>query len=294
MDRTLARWGESMDAFGNMIDTRELAYAERLPRADALLAAGSVDKLQQRRNDVDARLNVIERDGDVAALGSQEEQDQWARIQQLEAALVNAPDDDENNALRDRLRLLKGVLFFRLNESYKARMWQQRRAIKDLDLALREAQNRWIRVQQARKRVPTNTGEFDARLVALKERIASLQTRLAATGVRQNAHLQKLAVAELRQQQDRLATYQVQARFALASIYDRAANAADNEPPPAAPPREGEPPTGAAPNNSGPGINVPPGVAAPGEPASPGNPAPASEAAPAPAASTPPTGGGSP
>ena len=31
---TLARWGDSMDAFQDMIDTRERAYAERLPRVD--------------------------------------------------------------------------------------------------------------------------------------------------------------------------------------------------------------------------------------------------------------------
>ena len=54
----------------------------------------------------------------------------------LEAALAAAPDDPENAALRDRLRLVKGVLYFRLNDSFKARMWQQRRTIKDLDLAL--------------------------------------------------------------------------------------------------------------------------------------------------------------
>ena len=33
-----------MEAFGNMIDTREQAYAERLPRADALLADGALDR----------------------------------------------------------------------------------------------------------------------------------------------------------------------------------------------------------------------------------------------------------
>ena len=39
----------------------------------------------------------------------------------LEAALADAPDDEETAALRDRLRLVKGVLYFRLNESFKAR-----------------------------------------------------------------------------------------------------------------------------------------------------------------------------
>src|SRR5262249_54360660 len=139
MTHTLDRWGDSMEAFGDMIDTRERAYAVRLPRVDALLASGAVEKLSDRRSDLESRLNSIDSGKDVAALGSPQEREQWARVQRIEAALAGAPATPENAELRDRLRLVKGVLFFRLNDSFKARMWQQRRTMKDLDLALHEA-----------------------------------------------------------------------------------------------------------------------------------------------------------
>ena len=38
MGHTLDNWDDSMEAFSDMIDTRERAYAERLPRTDALLS----------------------------------------------------------------------------------------------------------------------------------------------------------------------------------------------------------------------------------------------------------------
>src|SRR5262249_42765709 len=224
MSHTLDWWGDSMEAFGDMIDTRERAYAERLPRVDALLASGAADKLEQHKVDLESRLNDIDGSKDVAALGSSEDRDQWARLQRIEAALASVPGSAETAELRERLRLVKGVLYFRLNESYKARMWQQRRTIKDLDLALHEARNRWIRVDRARHSVPTNTGEFASRVTALKARIDTLQTRLAALEQKQGAYLAQVAVAELEQQKNRLSTYQVQARFALATMYDRAAN----------------------------------------------------------------------
>src|SRR3984893_6646117 len=224
MAHTLDKWGDSMEAFGDMIDTRERAYAERLPRVDALLAAGAGEKLAQRKTDLESRVNAIDGEKDVAALGSEEERDQWARLQRVEAALAAAPDDQERAELRDRLRLVKGVLYFLLNDSFRARMWQQRRTIKDLDLALHEAENRWIRVERARQSVPTNNGEFAARVAALKGRIDALQIRLAATEQKQSDYLGQVAVAELEQQKNRLSTYQVQARFALATMYDRAAN----------------------------------------------------------------------
>ena len=251
MAHTLDRWGDSMEAFGDMIDTRERAYAERLPRVDALLGSGAVEKLAQRKTDLDNRLNDIDGGADVAALGSGEERDQWARIQRLEAALAAAPEGQDKEDLEARLRLVKGVMYFRLNDSFKARMWQQRRTMKDLDLSLKEAQNRWIRVQRARQSVPTNNGEFASRVAALKARIDALQGRMAAVEQKQADYLAQVAVAELEQQKNRLATYQVQARFALATMYDRAANPEPaKKPEDVAPTQKGsdEPQPGTAPN----------------------------------------------
>ncbi len=260
MGGTLERWDGDMVAFEDMIDTREAAFAERLPRADALLASDAVGTLQQRDVALENRLRTIESQHDVAALGTATEREQWARIQRVEAALnapaeagaadqrirgllgaapaseqwqrlqgtqaalAGAPDTPENAELRARLALVKGVLQYRLNEAYGARLWQEHRSLKDLNLALNEAQSRWIRVERARKNMPANTGEFATRVASLKQRIEALQVRLTATEQRQSDYLAQVAVKELQQQKDRLAAYEVQARFALATMYDRAAN----------------------------------------------------------------------
>jgi len=47
---------------------------------------------------------------------------------------------------------------------------------------------------------------------------------VAAASARQNRYLQVLAIRELEAQKLRISTYQVQARYELASIYDHAAN----------------------------------------------------------------------
>ena len=232
---TLDVWSDSTQAFGDMIDTRERAYAQRLPQVDQLLASGAVDQLQHRRDDLDARLGSIEARQDVAALGSAQERERWEQVRQLEDALAAAPHDEQNDALRDRLRLVKGVLFYQLNDAFKAREWQERRTLKDLDLALHEAQSRWIRVDRARRSVPTNTGEFASRLAVLKTQITELQGRLVGAEKAQQAYLQQIAVAELSDQKDRLDAYEVQARFALATMYDKAAS--ESAKPPAGAPK---------------------------------------------------------
>jgi len=220
---TLAKWQDSIVAFDDMLDTRERAYAERVPQADAVLNSGRLDKYGNDRAIAGGQLDQIEAGQDVAALGTPEERDQWARILRLEAALVAAPNDDETNVIREKTRLAKGVLYWRMAESFKARVWNERRTLKDLDQALREAQNRWVRVQKARGSMPLNTGEFAARVDALRTRLDAAQVRLADVAKQQNGLLEELARHELEQQKERIGTYQIQARFALASIYDRAA-----------------------------------------------------------------------
>ncbi|MGH8230980.1 MAG: tetratricopeptide repeat protein, partial [Steroidobacteraceae bacterium] len=51
---------DKMDAFGAMIDARERAYAERLPRTDALLATDAPTQLRDSRARVETQLNAIE------------------------------------------------------------------------------------------------------------------------------------------------------------------------------------------------------------------------------------------
>ncbi len=164
---TLARWQDSIVAFDDMLATRERAYAERVPQADAVLASGRLDKYGAERVTAGGRLDEVEASQDVAALGTPEERDQWARIVRLESALLTAPNDEETNVIREKTRLAKGVLYWRLAESFKARVWNERRTLKDLDQSLREAQNRWVRVQKARGSMPNNTGDFAARVAAL-------------------------------------------------------------------------------------------------------------------------------
>ena len=260
---TLAKWQDSIVAFDDMLATRERAYAERVPQADAVLASGRLDRYGGERANAGGQLDQVEAGQVVPALGTAAERDQWARIVRLEAALLTAPNDDETNVIREKTRLAKGVLYWRLAESFKARVWNERRTLKDLDQALREAQNRWVRVQKARSAMPNNTGEFAARVETLRKRLDAAQVRLAEVAKQQNGLLESLARNELEQQKERIGTYQIQARFALAAIYDRAALGGGNvATPPAATESQGElevvPPAGAAPPADAPATDAPP------------------------------------
>ena len=222
MSRNLDDWREDVSAFDDMLDTRQEAYNELAPKADAVMAATDLDGLTQKRVDFESRINEIEKSNDVVALGTSEEQRTWQRLKRTEDFLAAHPDDPDLAEMREKLRLMKGVMNWRLSSSFKARLWNERRAVKELEAALAETQKRAVQVRQARAGVPANTDAYGGRIAAVRARMDQLQQRIADVSGQQNRYLQALAISELEGQKQRIATYQLQARYELAAIYDRA------------------------------------------------------------------------
>jgi hypothetical protein len=173
----------------------------------------------------------------VAALGTHEEQRTWARLKNIEDYLAGHPNDPDLAEMREKHRLMKGVMYWRLSESFKARLWNERRSVKELEGQLKETQKAAVLVRQAREGTPLTTGGYAARVAAVRARIDQLHERLADVAERQNEFLQSIAVRELEGQKQRIETYEVQARYELAAIYDRTSNgpSAQPKPPPSTP-----------------------------------------------------------
>lgn len=220
----LEEWSEEISVYNNLLDTREEAYKQRLPRADALLAATDLDGLTQKRVDFESRLNAIEKSNDVAALGNGEEQSTWTRLKRIEDYLAAHPDDPDLAEMREKHRLMKGVMYWRLSASFKARLWNERRSVKELEASLAETQKRAAAVREAREGAPADTGGYATRVAAMVARIEQMQQRLVDVTDKQNRYLQNIAIRELESQKQRIVTYQVQARYELAAIYDKASS----------------------------------------------------------------------
>ena len=235
MRQNIDGWRDDLSAFNDMLDTRQTAYAQRAPKADAVMAATDLDAMTKRRVDFESRINAIEHSDDVAALGTPEEQQNWARLKRVDDYLAAHPDDPDLDDMRDKLRLLKGVMYWRLSESFKARLWNERRSVKELEASLVETQKRAVLVKQAREGMPSNTGGFAGRVSAVEARMDQLQQALATLSEKQANYLQDIAIRELEAQKHRIEIYQIQARYELAAIYDKTTDKASSPTPKATP-----------------------------------------------------------
>jgi uncharacterized protein YukE len=164
----------------------------------------------------------VQANGDVIAFTDERQDALLQRLAEVQAAMQANAKDPEIAALGDKVRLLSGVLSWELSSQWSERLWNTTKALRDADRGLEEAQAREQRLARAQREEPQRFDAFAKRIDALAAQIDALIPRVASLTKDQQQHVQGIAVAALTQQQERLAQYQTQARFALAQLYDRA------------------------------------------------------------------------
>ncbi len=224
MQSNLGRWTESLEAFGAMIEARELAAAQREPRRQEALAATDVDAFKARQHELAERFAQVESTRDVAALATPAESEQWQALARIDAAVAAMPPGARRDEFATRARMLRGALEWELDRAYKVRATNVRRDLRQSQAALAEVESRLGALGSAGELVPRNTQEFAGRVAGLADRVARITPQIDATALAQERALAGIAIAELKAQQKRLGSYSTQAQFALASLYDGAGN----------------------------------------------------------------------
>lgn len=228
--RNLDEWQQSVEVFRNMLGTREFAYNERLPRVQQSLGQADLDGMIARKLEFDARLTNIEESNDALALATSREFELWGEITAIErspALRANIPEADE---VRDKVKLLKGALQWNLDREFTDRLWRIRRDLRQTGEALVETQRARRQIDETMRTEPLLFADFNDRVDGLSPQIDALKARVETAMVKQRGFMEGVAVDELQAQKQRLDTYTVQARFALAAIYDLAATVGDASP----------------------------------------------------------------
>ncbi len=218
----LKDWEDKLGVFGDMLDNRRRAYAERLPAVQAQARAVNIQALQQRRDAVAADVERALREQDPQAFANVKDRELLDLIDGVRQGLKDVSDAAEAQRLRERTRLVAGALEWRLTQEYAARSWDAQKDMKTIDTELALAREREAAVARAQVEEPARHEAFAKRIAELSARIQALIPRVAALSGEQGKEVQELAVAELARQKDRLTVYSQQARFAVAQMYDRA------------------------------------------------------------------------
>ena len=221
--RNLDDWQSNVDVYNNMLETRKEAYAARLPLVDDALSRANLEDMIRRKLEFDSTLNNIEESHDWLALATRPEFEMWGEITGLEKAPALHADIPEAEEVHDKISLLKGVLQWELERDFNDRVWRIRRNLREIGEALVAAQRSRRQIDETMRSEPLRFAEISGRVRDLTPRIEGTKMRVEEALSKQRAFLQSIAIGELQAQKQRLDIYTVQARFALAAIYDLAA-----------------------------------------------------------------------
>lgn len=225
----LDTWQQSIDVYTAMLETRIEAYSDQVPRVEDTLGRTDIDDLIERKLEYDALLTNIEQSNDWLALATEEEFEMWSEITSLASSPAASANIPEATEVREKIELLKGVLQWQLEREFGGRLWQIRRDLRDTGELLVETQRARRQIDETMRKEPQKFADFSDRVYGLGPRIDTTKLRIDETMANQREYLQSIAVNELQAQKRRLDTYTLQARFALAAIYDQASAEAAEE-----------------------------------------------------------------
>jgi len=218
----LATWSENISAYYDMLETRQARFAENLPAVTRIMEHDPLEKLDRGHAQLATRLADIETRNEPTGLASSQELQQWQQLERIADRLAQLPPAAQITALRDKQQLLRGILIWRLNADYKERLQLARQQLAELDTLIAETRDALGKLQHANLDTPVEFARFGRRIQQRQDTLQQLQSRTTITRQAQGARIEQLAVAELEQQYQRLDSYIVQARFALAQTYDDA------------------------------------------------------------------------
>lgn len=221
LQANLERWSRDLVVFDDMLATRRQAYAQRLPALRLSPHAPALATLRSQRQALAETLAKAQAEDDGTALASAAERALLARRDRVRSALAQQSGAEMDEA-RERLRRVEGALVWQLSQAQPERLWAARKALQAVDRSLAGTDERIAALNTARHDEPARFDVLAGRIAALALRIGQQLPIVAAVQAEQQQALQHMAVEALQAQQQRLAEFETQARFALAQLQDRA------------------------------------------------------------------------
>ena len=224
--KRLSSWTGDLEAFEEIIAHRRAYYQPLLPDLDrAFRQLDSRMRLRlEQRDRIEKRLQamlVVPRPDYLATSAE--------RILGEGIARLAGAADTLSAADVARIRRLRGVLDWNMYTDYDRRLTEAHTHLRDLndEVALMQRQYTvFVRTRQAASQSYEGYGDTIRRLRSL---IRTAGEKVDTLMARQGNMLEGMAVSELTRRRERLAEFQIKARFALADSYDRATRAQTEE-----------------------------------------------------------------
>ena len=230
LQQLLNLWLDNIDLYYDMVDARRLAYQQRAPLIRARLEKQEAKALYQRWQDYKSLTLAQHGSGDPLDLATGKEKQQWQTLRKVQATLSSLAPQPRHSNMLARARWLQGILYWQIQANYKTRLWDVEKQLQALEAPVTEASAKHQQVTEALENAQAGFDGYDRRIAAMRKRILALLPRIQTSRDNASDQLQQLALQELETRRQRLESYRIQARYALARSYDQIAQQSGGQP----------------------------------------------------------------
>jgi hypothetical protein len=228
--KKLDAWEGDLDAFVEIIEQRRAYYQPLLPAIDReFRQLDSQMRLRlEQRDRIEQRLQKMLVVPRPDYLANSNERINLEQIRLLEHR-VSSNGTAANERIEARIKRLYGLLHWNIFTEYDDRYTETYLNLLNLNHEVDLLKTRYQAFVRTRQAATQSYEGYDDVIRRQRFRIREALEKVKILMARQGHMLETMAVNELSKRRERLAEYQIKARFAMAESYDRAARAQNQE-----------------------------------------------------------------
>lgn len=219
----LTDWQTSMDAFEQILDTRQRAFAEKLPQTTSQHAALKINELQATYQQLVEQTKAIEASQDARALANEQENKHLLKLEKISGKLekmkANLPPD-QYQAFFDRYQRLAGILNWNLATDFKPRLRKMNKELKFIGEQLTQTEHSDSTLQLAQQNTPNEFTDFKQRITEHRQELASLISQIDDLLLAMQEQTKQQIISKLEIKKRSVTQLLTHAQFAVAQIYD--------------------------------------------------------------------------
>jgi hypothetical protein len=228
--KKLEAWEGDLDAFEEIIERRRSYYQPLLPAIDReFRRCDSQMRLRlEQRNRIEQRLKAMLVAPRPDYLATSKERIISEQIALLESKLT-AGGTVVPGGIEGRMKRLRGVLHWYIYTEYDRRFTEAHEHLRELNHEVDQLKRQYTAFVRTRQAATQSYEGYDDVIRRQRFRIGEAREKVEKLMARQGHMLETMAVNELTTRRERLAEFQIKARFAMADSYDRATGAQTQE-----------------------------------------------------------------
>lgn len=221
LEYRMGHWENSLPALKMILKEKRKTYKHKLARTLNDESLDKVNILIKKQKSLSSSLKQIERKQDSLKLATAEELKKLSLLETSKEKIELLKDSNED--IGDQLKkyhLLKGLLTWKIDTDFPVRLWQAKRHMKKLNLAIQDMKKSIRSLKSSWKKAPADFSSFDKRIQNKESKIKTLRHKLKQAITIQKKYLRKMALDALKLHRNQIKLYHDRALYAKARLYD--------------------------------------------------------------------------